>query len=158
VVPPQVVGPSKVALAVVPVTVVSVASRGTTIGAVRASLMTEQREVLQLALAAHALPQAPQLARSAVSVVHVAPQAVCPVGQVQRPVVHVWPVAQRVPQAPQLVASVWVLTQAPPHSVVPVGHTQRPVLHVCPVAHAPPQRPQLALSVWRLTQVVPQAV
>jgi hypothetical protein len=57
----------------------------------------------------HALPQAPQWARSVARSTQAEPHTVCPVGHTssQRPAVHTRPAAQTLPQAPQWLRSVW---------------------------------------------------
>lgn len=70
----------------------------------------------------------PQLAGSVAVVVHVLPQAVCPVGQVQMLPWQLCPAPQAVLQAPQWALLVEVLTQEPPQSVVPAAQPHAPLV------------------------------
>ena len=71
------------------------------------------------------MPQAPQLAASAVRSTQAAPQRVWPAGQTHAPIEQVVPAAQAIPHAPQLLLSLWVSTQAPRQLVSPIVQVMR---------------------------------
>jgi hypothetical protein len=83
-------------------------------------------------------------------------QSVCPVGHLQRPLVHV-PPEQVVPHPPQLLLSVNVFAQAPLHTVCPAAQ-QRPDTHDWPAPQAFPHPPQLLLSLVVSTHAPPHWV
>jgi formylglycine-generating enzyme required for sulfatase activity len=74
--------------------------------------------------AGHALPHAPQWARSVAVVTHAPSHAICAPGQAmaQRPIVQTWPPGQAVPQAPQWSRLVCVSTHWPAQAVCGAVH------------------------------------
>jgi hypothetical protein len=115
---------------------------------------------VQLAPAAHWLPQLPQF----VLLVEVSTQrplqSVCPVAQpeAQLPPTHWLPGPQRLPHAPQLRGSVEGSVHCEPHSVVPAEHAHAPLTHAEPVGQEVLQLPQSNGSLVRSTQAPLQLV
>jgi hypothetical protein len=97
-----------------------------------------QRPMAHTCPAGHALPQAPQWARSVSVLTHtLLLQRVCVPGQLctQAPALHTWPAAQALPHAPQCWALVRVSTQAPPQANCGAAHC------TSTVASRPPPSP-----------------
>jgi len=121
-----------------------------------------QAPATQAAPAGQALPQAPQLLGSVVTLAQAPAQTIWPAGQVQVPETQAAPAEQTLPQAPQLLGSVDTLTQAPLlHLIWPGGHggkRQAPFRQTAPAGQALPQAPQLLGSIVRSTQAVPHRV
>jgi hypothetical protein len=74
--------------------------------------------------AAHAVPHAPQLARSVSTVTQVPLHSVCEAGHdtLHLPATHTRPESHALPQAPQLLRSESVSTHLPSHCVCEEGH------------------------------------
>ena len=76
-------------------------------------LGSKQAPDKQLVLAAHVLPQAPQLFSSALASTHTPLQSICEPGQVHAPLAQVAPLAHLLPHLPQLLVLACTSTQAP---------------------------------------------
>ena len=120
----QVVGPSKFAPSVVPVTVSSRAVSVSGEAAPRSSFGGPQRPDEQTCPVAQAAPQAPQLAVEVWRLTHAVPQQDWPVGQlqVQAPPAHDREAPQVTPHIPQLALSLCRFTQRPPHTEIGRAH------------------------------------
>jgi hypothetical protein len=101
--------------------------------------------LLQTSPAPHWTPHAPQFLSSLLVSTHAPPQAIFPMGHVQRPPTQVVPFPHVVPHAPQWFALDVRSTHAPPHALRPAPHVaaQAPLLQtgVAPV-HWIPHPPQ----------------
>ena len=107
--------------------------------------------------AAHARPQAPQLAPSLLTSTHLPAHAMVGARHTQTPSAHAEPVPQTTPHAPQFDVSLSTETHAPPQSTKPAGQTHFAKTHERPPPHTTPQAPQLAELLVRSTQLWPQA-
>ena len=113
----------------------------------------------------HAVPHAPQFARSEAMSTQSDPQRISPPGHtiVHVPPTQLSPVMQVVPHVPQFIGSVCVSAQygRPPAgmqtSSVPQLVSQWPMLQTIPDAHALPQLPQSSRFTRGSTQLVPHA-
>ncbi len=125
-----------------------------------------QRPPTQAVPAVQVLPHAPQLAllvcRSAQlpGVVPLAPQRLCPLGQLHTPDWQLLPTGQARPQAPQLRASVARVTQPLPQAVWPAGQSSAhwPAVQLWPLGQAWPHTPQFWGSACRFRQAPLQAL
>ena len=158
--PQGTVGPSCVAPAVVPVTVVSAAPRVSVTALARASFAGWHAPAAQVCPAAQAVPQAPQFATLVCTFTQRPLHCVWPAGHtvLHAPALHVDPAPHAWAQLPQFAASVCVFTHAPLHDVRPVGHVHAPAVHVDPVPQAVVQLPQWAASVCVSTHAPPHDV
>jgi hypothetical protein len=106
----------------------------------------------------HALPHAPQLSTSEVTLTQRPSHSIEPVKHVHAPAVQVWSVRQRFPHAPQWERLIVVSTQPAPGQLraVPV-QVHAPATQV-PTPQLTPHEPQLRASVMRSAQSEPHMV
>jgi hypothetical protein len=106
------------------------------------------------------VPQAPQLAGSALVSTQPPPQSLSGVVQPasQRPALQTWLAPHAVAQLPQCAGSLASETQLPEHSESPASQTHLAPLHTWLALHAVAQAPQWLASLPRSTQLEPHVL